>query len=581
MGDLVSAEMRPGAGRAAWFPGLVPCKSGRGPSVYSPFGLAFNPTRAVYKLSGGERSHPSVVVLCPKGVKKVQVTAVRQSGPGRLVESSPMAPVGAVLAPLGCSASPSGAPKAASAQRTTMQNPQTSINDHVEDPSHLIGTIVADKWRVLSLLGAGGTAAVYSAVHVNNGRKVALKVLHRSVAQSEAVKERFFEEAFAANQIDHPGTVPAFDDGFLDDGRPFLVLELLEGECLHAMWERRGMVLSVREALQIGQAVLSILGAAHQKGILHRDIKPENLFISARGEIKLLDFGIAKVADSLRSYKTTVGEAMGTPAFMPPEQARGRWDEVDERSDLWAVAATLFTLLTGHCIHEGGTTNEVLLSAMCHSAPPIRTLRPELPAFVALVIDRGLSFNKSERFASAREMYDALGECLARLPVGPSEAPPRSERRRIFGPSPVGTRDTMRSRAPINRTTTKVASALLALTAAAGAAAWFGVSAEDVRTVLVQKPNGTFAHLPWDLTLQADKSDEVSTGTVEGVTVATQVAFSEGGPAPAEPEIVSLLQPKTRYQSETPVLIQEELLDSDPWAESPHTPINSSLSLTH
>ena len=98
MGDLVSAEMRPGAGRAAWFPGLVPCKSGRGPSVYSPFGLAFNPTRAVYKLSGGERSHPSVVVLCPKGVKKVQVTAVRQSGPGRLVESSPMAPVGAVLA---------------------------------------------------------------------------------------------------------------------------------------------------------------------------------------------------------------------------------------------------------------------------------------------------------------------------------------------------------------------------------------------------------------------------------------------------------------------------------------------------
>ena len=467
----------------------------------------------------------------------------------------------------------------------TVQNPQTSIDDPIEDSGHLIGTIVADKWRVLSLLGAGGTAAVYSALHVNNGRKVALKVLHRSVAQSEAVRERFFGEAFAANQIDHPGTVPAFDDGFLDDGRPFLVLELLRGECLHGMWERRGMMLPVREALQIGQSVLSVLGAAHEKGILHRDIKPENLFIAATGEIKLLDFGIAKMTDSLRSCKTTVGEAMGTPAFMPPEQARGRWDEVDERSDLWAVAATLFTLITGHCIHEGGTTNEVLLSAMCHSAPPLRTLRPEVPASVAQVIDRGLSFEKSRRFASVREMYDALGECLAELSVSPSDEPPRSERRRRMDPSPVGTLDTIGARAPKNRTKTKAVAVVLAVGASLGAAAvWFGVSAEDVRKVVLEKPHGIFAHLPWDPALSADQSEEASTGTLEGVAVATDLAFSEGGPAPAEPEIVSLLQTKTLYEPEAPHLIGGVTLDADPSAETPQTPqtpLDSSLGLTH
>lgn len=429
-----------------------------------------------------------------------------------------------------------------------MQHPQISFDQDVDDSTRLIGTIVADKWEVLSLLGAGGTASVYSAVHVNNGRKVALKVLHQSVAHSEAVRERFFEEAYAANQIDHPGTVPAFDDGFLEDGRPFLVLELLEGESVHTMWERRGMQLPVREALQLGQAVLSVLGAAHAQGILHRDIKPENLFISARGEVKLLDFGIAKMADSHRSYKTTVGEAMGTPAFMPPEQARGRWDEVDERSDLWAVAATLFTLITGHCIHEGGTTNEVLLSAMCHTAPPVRTLRPDVPEFVARVIDRGLAFEKSERFATVGEMYDALGECLAQLPAGVLESPPHSERRRKLDASQIGTLDTIGIETP--KTKRKAAAVLfVAAATAVGVAAWLGVSVQDVRATLMETPDGVFAHLPGDPVMGTDRLDFESSGTVAGVAVATSVAFSEGGQAPAERAIVLLPRATAGFES--------------------------------
>jgi serine/threonine protein kinase len=407
-----------------------------------------------------------------------------------------------------------------------MQHSQVPLDPEFDEARSLIGTTVANKWRVLRLLGVGGAAAVYAAVHVNNGRRVALKVLHRSVAHAEDVRERFFEEAFAANRIDHSGTVPALDDGSLADGRPFLVLELLEGENLNSMWERRGRALPIREVLHIGQAVLSVVGAAHGKGILHRDIKPENLFVSVSGEIKLLDFGIAKMTDSQRAYKTKVGDAMGTPAFMPPEQARGRWGEVDERSDLWAIAATLFTLITGRFIHEGGTTNEVLLSAMCHPAPPLVSICPNVPECVARVVDRGLSYDKADRFATAREMYDAIGECLAQLPLTISEPPPQSERRRKWETHEPGVLDVTELDVPKKKTKTTVIFFAVVATIL-GIAGFTGASVEDVRTLLIRKPDGVFAYLPWDPVIHADRTRRPVSGTFQDVGSATQVAFSD------------------------------------------------------
>ena len=416
-----------------------------------------------------------------------------------------------------------------------MQHSPVSLDPDVDEARSLIGSTVANKWRVLRLLGVGGAAAVYAATHVNNGRNVALKVLHRSVAHSEDVRERFFEEAFAANRIDHSGTVPALDDGSLADGRPFLVLELLEGENLHSMWERRGGALPLREALQIGQAVLSVVGAAHEKGILHRDIKPENLFISADGTVKLLDFGIAKMTDSQRAYKTKVGDAMGTPAFMPPEQARGRWGDVDERSDLWAVAATLYTLITGRLIHEGGTTNEVLLSAMCHPAPPVRTVCPSVPEPVAWVIDRGLSYEKSERFASAQEVSEAIGECLLQLPPASSDLCPQSERRRKISAHALGAFDATQP-GTVKKKSRKALVFFAVATAVFGIAGWTGASVDDVEAVLLKKPDGIFAHMPWDPTLHVDRSSRSSSGTFTEVAAATHVALAEDGTAIADLE---------------------------------------------
>jgi serine/threonine-protein kinase len=181
------------------------------------------------------------------------------------------------------------------------------------------------KWTLEQLIGVGGMAAVYEAEH-NNGHRVAIKILHAEFALVQEARERFREEAYAANHVEHEGTVKALDDGLTEDGEPFLVLELLQGETLEALWRRQFPVLRPDVVVSLTTALLHVLVAAHKKGIVHRDIKPENIFITSTGDVKLLDFGIAKVPESRRSHQTLVGNTMGTPAYMPPEQARGRWE---------------------------------------------------------------------------------------------------------------------------------------------------------------------------------------------------------------------------------------------------------------
>src|SRR5262249_15491612 len=157
-----------------------------------------------------------------------------------------------------------------------------------------------------------------------------------------AAVERFLREGYVANKVKHPGVVAVLDEDRAEDGVPFLVMELLEGET----WAQR-LVREARvpwtDAFHIADGMLDALVAAHAAGIVHRDLKPENVFLTREGAVKLLDFGIARL-DELHPSRvgTEIGITMGTPGFMPPEQARGRWDEVDARSDLWAVGATVF-----------------------------------------------------------------------------------------------------------------------------------------------------------------------------------------------------------------------------------------------
>lgn len=315
---------------------------------------------------------------------------------------------------------------------------QMALRENVSERAKArLGTTLKGKWTLDRILGVGGMATVYGATH-RNASKVAIKMLHPEVALDEEVNTRFLREGYVANTIDHPGTVQVFDDDVTDDGAPFLVMEMLVGETLEGRWERKGEQLPASEVLPVVDQLLDVLAVAHARGIVHRDLKPENLFLTREGELKVLDFGIARLRELSRTSAATtkVGSLLGTPAFMAPEQALGRLDEVDQRTDLWAVGATLFTLLTGRFVHEAETVNEQLVQAATQDAPPLSQFLPEVPVPLMRLVDRALAFRKTDRWPDARAMQGGLREAQEalemagplRLPVPSVARPPTSSR---------------------------------------------------------------------------------------------------------------------------------------------------------
>jgi hypothetical protein len=276
-----------------------------------------------------------------------------------------------------------------------------------------VGRVLQAKWRLDALLGVGGMAAVYAATH-RNGKRVAVKVLHPQVGVDPTVRERFLREGYIANSIGHEGAVSVLDDDVTSDGEPFLVMELLEGETLEARAQRCGGRLPVHEVVSFASQLLEVLAAAHSKGIVHRGLKPENLFVTTKGQLKVLDFGIARLLDLAGGTGATrTGSMLGTPAFMPPEQALGHVKEVDHQSDLWAVGATMFTLLSGTTVHPGNTVNEQIVAAATRPVGPVASVVPGIPQAVAGTIDRALSFHKAQRFTDAASMLASLGGAQA------------------------------------------------------------------------------------------------------------------------------------------------------------------------
>jgi len=271
-----------------------------------------------------------------------------------------------------------------------------------------IGQALREKWRLDALLGVSGMASVYAATH-RNGSRVDVKMLHPELSINPQVRTRFLREGYVANSVGHDGAVRVMDDDTADDGSLFLVTELLDGETLEDRRVRFGGRLSEDEVLCITDQLLDVLVAAHARGVIHRDLKPENVFLTNAGVVKVLDFGIARLREmSSASTATRSGASMGTPSYMPPEQARGRWEEVDARSDLWAVGATMFTLLTGKLVHDGHTANEVLLEAMTKPAPPLTSVVPEVSPAVALVADKALAFEREHRWRDAGTMQEGV-----------------------------------------------------------------------------------------------------------------------------------------------------------------------------
>jgi eukaryotic-like serine/threonine-protein kinase len=295
-----------------------------------------------------------------------------------------------------------------------------------------VGTTINAKYRLDALLGVGGMAAVYAATH-RNGDRVALKVLHAELSRSESIRARFLREGYVANKIGHSGAVRVIDDEAAPDGSVYLVMELLEGQTLEQRRAAAGGRLSIAEAVWVLGHVLDVLAAAHARRIIHRDIKPDNVFLTTRGLVKLMDFGIARLLDSAQA--TATGALLGTPAYMPPEQANGRNKDIDARSDVWSVGALLFVLLTGQEVHLARTTSEQMIYAATQPARSIATLMPELDAAMLQVVDVALAFDMNDRWQTVGAMGNALRAAAAQpsalpsapvVPLAPALAPPVS-----------------------------------------------------------------------------------------------------------------------------------------------------------
>jgi serine/threonine-protein kinase len=291
-----------------------------------------------------------------------------------------------------------------------------------------LGRTLKGKWRLDRLVGVGGTAVVYAATH-RTGARVAIKLLRPELSRDLEVCRRFRREAYLANAVRHPGVVTINDDDTDEDGTPFLVMELLQGQSVETLCAAAGGRLEVAFVREMALTVLDVLQAAHEHGVVHRDIKPSNLFRLETGQFRVLDFGVA--ASTLprldESLHTTDRTFLGTPAFMAPEQARSRWAEVDAKTDVWAVGATMFRLLAGEPVHFADTVSEQLGLAMTTSARSLGSVMPDLPADLVRVVDRALEYRPCARFPSARAMHDALAGHEEALDARPRRAPDELE----------------------------------------------------------------------------------------------------------------------------------------------------------
>jgi len=271
-----------------------------------------------------------------------------------------------------------------------------------------VGVVLKGKWRLDALIGVGGMAAVYSATH-RNGSRVAIKMLNAEYSAQADCVARFMREGYVANKINHPGSVLVLDDDLDDDGSAFLVMELLSGYSLERYARRGSTHLSLEHILHIGERVLDLLAVAHSLGILHRDIKPANIQLTAEGAVKVLDFGIARLGERVGDASATqTGASLGTPSYMPPEQARGRWNMVDPRTDLWALGATMHALILGERPRRAETVQEEMLLAMTAPMPSLGATAPGTPPSVVAMVDKATAFDMDARWRNALEMQQAV-----------------------------------------------------------------------------------------------------------------------------------------------------------------------------
>ncbi|HEY0253211.1 MAG TPA: protein kinase [Kofleriaceae bacterium] len=271
-------------------------------------------------------------------------------------------------------------------------------------------------YRVESLIGIGGMGRVYKAIQPAIGSRVAIKVLSRECSDRKDLVERFFAEARAINVVAHESIVNVLDLATLPDGRPYIVMEFLDGTSLSNVIEyaKEHGPLPMGTVTKLVIEVLDALAAAHAKGVIHRDLKPDNIFVSPTGRAKVLDFGIAKLQPEHGGKNTHTGSLLGTPPYMSPEQAAGR--PIDTRADLYAMGIILFECLTLQRPFVADALFDLLKKHIEEPPPSPRALRPDMPLELEQVIFTALAKFPAQRFANARAMSAALQHATQNLP---------------------------------------------------------------------------------------------------------------------------------------------------------------------
>jgi serine/threonine-protein kinase len=291
----------------------------------------------------------------------------------------------------------------------------------------LLGTVIDQRYQVERVVGGGGMGVVYAVCHTKLGKRFALKALRADLASEPEVAQRFIQEARTAAAVEHPGLVETTDFGHLPSGQPYFVMEFLEGESLSQTLRKSGP-LPVPRALEIARQVAAALFAAHEQGIVHRDVKPDNIHLGSndgvRDRVKIVDFGLARVAGASR--RTKAGVVFGTPRYMSPEHASG--DPTDQRSDIYSLGAVMYEMVCGRPPFEADTYMGVV-SQHLHGVPtPPTELRPDTPLLgeVEPLILRCLEKDPAQRYQTLKELLEAVAALGSDPRFGLSSEPRRS-----------------------------------------------------------------------------------------------------------------------------------------------------------
>jgi dienelactone hydrolase len=318
----------------------------------------------------------------------------------------------------------------------------------------VIGTNISH-YRIISHIGAGGMGTVYLAEDENLSRRVALKFLPPETATNPDAAARLLREARAASALDHPHIATIYEIGD-DQGRPFIAMAHYEGETLAARLARGQLPMA--EIATIVVQMADALKAAHAANIVHRDLKPSNLMLTATGQLKVLDFGLAKIeTGETATQLTRAGSALGTAAYMSPEQAAG--EVVDARSDLWSLGVVSYEMLAGRSTFDGTNALAIIHAVLTTTPAPVRTLRPDVAPELEEIVNRTLVRERGRRTITAADVRDLASACHARLSSGPQTAAVR----------------------PRASARTKLAAVVVALAVVAGGVAWWAQRNSKVR----------------------------------------------------------------------------------------------------